>query len=258
MSASPDQGSPSRIFLSSGSFPTRRDGSSSSSPRSAARPDPGLGHARGEPGTGAGTATGGAASIDGPGSRGTGFPVTNRNKRSITLDVRSPRGREVFRKCGYLDYVDGRRPTDDRPQRRATCTNAPLNLGAAVPGTDGASSVEFCVTPLPVRGVTAVLVTAEDRSTLIAAEAQVGPAADAARSADTELRLLQDLAQLLGRVLVQDQLADVMQDDAGKHEIFIRVVSARYMACYISHLHDVLEHTGAVGVVNLLRGWPLS
>jgi len=29
----------------------------------------------------------GAASIDGPGSRGVGFPVTNRNKRSITLDV---------------------------------------------------------------------------------------------------------------------------------------------------------------------------
>jgi succinyl-CoA---D-citramalate CoA-transferase len=38
----------------------------------------------------------GAAPIDGPGSRGPGFPVTNRNKRSITVDVRSARGREVF------------------------------------------------------------------------------------------------------------------------------------------------------------------
>jgi len=40
-------------------------------------------------------ATGPAAS-DGPGSRGPGFPVTNRNKKTVTLDVRSPRGREVF------------------------------------------------------------------------------------------------------------------------------------------------------------------
>jgi len=47
----------------------------------------------------------GAASIDGPGSRGTGFPVTNRNKRSITLDVRSPRGREVFLELVRLSDV---------------------------------------------------------------------------------------------------------------------------------------------------------
>ena len=47
----------------------------------------------------------GAASIDGPGSRGVGFPVTNRNKRSITLDVRSPRGREVFLELVRLSDV---------------------------------------------------------------------------------------------------------------------------------------------------------
>jgi crotonobetainyl-CoA:carnitine CoA-transferase CaiB-like acyl-CoA transferase len=47
----------------------------------------------------------GPASIDGPGSRGTGFPVTNRNKRSITLDVRAPRGREVFLELARLSDV---------------------------------------------------------------------------------------------------------------------------------------------------------
>jgi crotonobetainyl-CoA:carnitine CoA-transferase CaiB-like acyl-CoA transferase len=47
----------------------------------------------------------GPASIDGPGSRGVGFPVTNRNKRSITLDVRSPRGREVFLELVRLSDV---------------------------------------------------------------------------------------------------------------------------------------------------------
>jgi formyl-CoA transferase len=47
----------------------------------------------------------GTASIDGPGSRGVGFPVTNRNKRSITLDVRSPRGREVFLELVRLSDV---------------------------------------------------------------------------------------------------------------------------------------------------------
>jgi succinyl-CoA---D-citramalate CoA-transferase len=47
----------------------------------------------------------GAASIDGPGSRGVGFPVTNRNKRSITLDVRAPRGRDVFLELVRLSDV---------------------------------------------------------------------------------------------------------------------------------------------------------
>jgi succinyl-CoA---D-citramalate CoA-transferase len=47
----------------------------------------------------------GASPMDGPGSRGTGFPVTNRNKRSITLDVRSPRGREVFLELVRLSDV---------------------------------------------------------------------------------------------------------------------------------------------------------
>jgi formyl-CoA transferase len=47
----------------------------------------------------------GASPMDGPGSRGVGFPVTNRNKRSITLDVRSPRGREVFLELVRLSDV---------------------------------------------------------------------------------------------------------------------------------------------------------
>ena len=47
----------------------------------------------------------GPASIDGPGSRGTGFPVTNRNKRSITLDVRAPRGRDVFLELARMSDV---------------------------------------------------------------------------------------------------------------------------------------------------------
>jgi len=47
----------------------------------------------------------GAAPTDGPGSRGPGFPVTNRNKRSITLDVRSARGRDVFLELVRLSDV---------------------------------------------------------------------------------------------------------------------------------------------------------
>jgi formyl-CoA transferase len=47
----------------------------------------------------------GAAASDGPGSRGTGFPVTNRNKRSVTLDVRAPRGREVFLELARVSDV---------------------------------------------------------------------------------------------------------------------------------------------------------
>jgi succinyl-CoA---D-citramalate CoA-transferase len=47
----------------------------------------------------------GAAPMDGPGSRGTGFPVTNRNKRSVTLDVRAARGREVFLELVRLSDV---------------------------------------------------------------------------------------------------------------------------------------------------------
>jgi succinyl-CoA---D-citramalate CoA-transferase len=47
----------------------------------------------------------GTSPMDGPGSRGTGFPVTNRNKRSITLDVRSPRGREVLLELVRLSDV---------------------------------------------------------------------------------------------------------------------------------------------------------
>ena len=47
----------------------------------------------------------GVSPMDGPGSRGVGFPVTNRNKHSITLDVRSPRGREVFLALARLSDV---------------------------------------------------------------------------------------------------------------------------------------------------------
>ena len=38
----------------------------------------------------------GSAAADGQGRGGPGFVVTNRNKRSVTLDVRAPSGREVF------------------------------------------------------------------------------------------------------------------------------------------------------------------
>ena len=38
----------------------------------------------------------GSGAADGQGRGAPGFVVTNRNKRSITLDVRAPRGREVF------------------------------------------------------------------------------------------------------------------------------------------------------------------
>src|SRR5204863_1856094 len=38
----------------------------------------------------------GSTAGDGQGRAAPGFVVTNRNKRSITLDVRAPRGREVF------------------------------------------------------------------------------------------------------------------------------------------------------------------
>jgi len=47
----------------------------------------------------------GAAPSDGPGSRGPGFPVTNRNKRSITLDVRAAKGRETFLELVKLSDV---------------------------------------------------------------------------------------------------------------------------------------------------------
>ena len=47
----------------------------------------------------------GASPMDGPGSRGVGFPVTNRNKRSITLDVRAVLGREVFLELVRLSDV---------------------------------------------------------------------------------------------------------------------------------------------------------
>src|SRR5207245_8034587 len=47
----------------------------------------------------------GAAPADGPGSRGPGFPVTNRNKRSIMLDVRAAEGRETFLELVKLSDV---------------------------------------------------------------------------------------------------------------------------------------------------------
>src|SRR5207249_5879498 len=47
----------------------------------------------------------GAAPSDGSGSRGPGFPVTNRNKRSITLDVRAAEGRETFLELVKLSDV---------------------------------------------------------------------------------------------------------------------------------------------------------
>jgi succinyl-CoA---D-citramalate CoA-transferase len=72
----------------------------------------------------------GPASIDGPGSRGTGFPVTNRNKRSITLDVRSPRGREVFLELVRLSDV---LVENFRPGTLERWNLAPAELHAANP-----------------------------------------------------------------------------------------------------------------------------